>query len=227
MTIPSSDPLEPQAAVRIHLRPLGTPLPLGFLGLCVATFSFAGLQLGWVPPEQGTMIALAVLGLTVPVQLIACVFGFLARDPVAGTGMGLLAGTWAAVGLVTVQSPPGADSAALGVVLIAAGAAVVVPALAGRAKTVAATVMALSAVRFAVTGLAELTGASGWQSAAGWIGVLLAVVSWYAALGFELEAQNTGGVPLWRRGSAATAMDGNAAAQFTELAREPGVRRQL
>lgn len=124
---------------RIVLRPVATPLPLGFLGLFVATLSFASLQLGWIADRQGSTIALAVLGLTVPVQLLASVFGFLARDPVAGTGMGVLAGTWAAAGLATLTSPPGANSPGLGVVLLASGAAMLVPAAGGRHKVVAAT----------------------------------------------------------------------------------------
>ncbi|RCK70799.1 hypothetical protein DT076_05255 [Desertihabitans brevis] len=80
------------------LRPFATPLPLGFLGLFVATASFAALQLSWVPAEQGQPLALAALLLTAPVQLVAVVLGFLACDPVAGTGAGVLVGTWAADG---------------------------------------------------------------------------------------------------------------------------------
>src|SRR4051794_279519 len=67
---------------RVVLRPIATPLPLGFLALGVATFSFAALQLQWIPSSEGHTIALAVLVLTVPLQLLAAVMGFLARDPV-------------------------------------------------------------------------------------------------------------------------------------------------
>jgi hypothetical protein len=72
---------------RIVLRPIATPLPLGFLALAVATTAFASVQLGWIPQSQGHTIALGVLALTVPMQLLAAVIGFLARDPVAATGM--------------------------------------------------------------------------------------------------------------------------------------------
>jgi uncharacterized protein len=34
-------------------------------------------------------------------------FGYLGRDVVAGTGMGILSGTWLSVGLVTLTSPAG------------------------------------------------------------------------------------------------------------------------
>lgn len=213
---------------RIVLRPVATPLPLGFLGLFVATLSFASLQLGWIADRQGSTIALAVLGLTVPVQLLASVFGFLARDPVAGTGMGILAGTWAAAGLATLTSPPGANSPGLGVVLLASGAAMLVPAAGGRYKVVAATVMALSALRFTVTGVAEISGTPGWLTTAGWVGVVLAAVSLYAALAFELEGTDKRDVlPLWRRGGAAEAVSGDEQAQLAGVAHESGVRKQL
>ena len=216
----------PNGTARVVLRPIGSPLPLGFLGLFVATLSFSSVQLGWIPQSQGSTVALAALGLTVPVQLIAAVFGFLARDPVAGTGMGILAGTWATAGLATITSPPGATSPGLGVVLLCAGAAMLVPAAAGRQKTIAAAVMALSALRFGVTGIAEISGASTWMTAAGWTGVLLAALSLYAALAFELEGTDRRAVlPLWRRGAAASAVRDDATGQLSDVADEPGVRQ--
>jgi len=213
---------------RVVLRPIGSPLPLGFLGLFVATLAFSSVQLGWVSQSQGSTVALAALVLTVPVQLIASVFGFLARDPVAGTGMGILAGTWATVGLSTLTSPPGATSSGLGVVLLCVGAAMLVPAAGGREKTVAASVMTLSALRFAVTGVAEINGAASWMTLAGWTGVLLAALSLYAALAFELEGTDRRDVlPLWRRGAARSAVRDDETAQLSDIAHEPGVRKQL
>ena len=225
---PSGATASPAAPTRVVLRPIGTPLPLGFLGLFVATLSFSALQLGWIPADQGRPVALAALGLTVPVQLVASVLGFLARDPVAGTGMGVLAGTWASVGLATLASPPGATSPGLGIVLVAAGLAMLVPAAAGRTKTVAATVMALSAVRFLVTGVAHLGGDAGWMTLAGWTGLLLAAVSLFAAAAFELEGTDRRQVlPLWRRGPSAAALTGSGSEQLSDVVHEPGVRQQL
>jgi succinate-acetate transporter protein len=215
---------------QVVLRPLATPLPLGFLALFAATLSFATVQLGWVPKDQGSTVALAILVLTVPAQLVASVIGFLARDPAAATGMGVLAGTWAAVTLVTLTSPPGATSAGLGVILLSSAAAMLVPALAGRAKVLASAVMALSAARFAVTGVAQVSGAKGWLTAAGWTGVALAALAFYAALAFELEGTAKRAVlPLLRRGAAATAVDPSAepTQAFGDVTREAGVRQQL
>jgi succinate-acetate transporter protein len=207
---------EPNAApTRVVLRPVASPLPLGFLALALATVPFAAVQLGWVPPTEGRVAAIGALAATVPLQLLASAFGFLARDVVAATGMGVLAGTWGTVGLVTATSPPGSVSPGLGVLLLTAGVCMLVPATAAVAKLVPATVMTLAAVRFAVTGGYHLTGSAGWKSAAGWVGLLLGVVAVYAALALALEStQGRTVLPLGRRAPA-------------EPVGEPGVRPQL
>lgn len=216
------------AATRVVLRPLATPLPLGFLALGVATTCFAVVQLSWIPASQSDTVALGVLVLTVPLQLVAAVMGFLARDPVAATGMGILAGTWAAVCLTTLTSPSAASSPGLGVLLLASSLALLVPATAARSKAVPALVIATSAVRFAVTGLAELTGAPAWLQAAGWVGIVLAGLSLYAALALELEGSESRAVlPLGRMGAGSTAVDDDLVDQVRHVAHEPGVRQQL
>lgn len=213
---------------RIVVRPMGTPLPLGFLGLFVATVGFSALQLGWLPPEQGRNVALGVLALTVPTQLVSSLYGFLARDPVAGTGMGVLFGTWGAAALVTLTSPPGAASAGLGVLFLAAGTAMLVPAAAALTKLTAAGVMVLTAIRFWLTGLAELTGDPGWKSAAGVAGLVLAVAALYTALAMELEDANHRTVlPVLRRGAGRDVMTGSIDDELDNISHEAGVRKQL
>lgn len=215
-------------AVRVTVRPIGTPLPLGFLGLVIASTAMSALQLGWVAPDQGHAVALGILGFTVPLQLVSSVFGFLARDPVAGTGMGVLAGTWAAAGLVTLTAPPGTVSPALGVLLVAAGCAMLVPTVAASTKLLAAAVMGLSAVRFVVTGVAMTSGSAGWKETAGVVGVVLAALALYAALAFELEdARHATVLPVLRRGSGRDVMTGTARDEVASLEHEAGVRKQL
>jgi uncharacterized protein len=218
----------PAAATRVTLRPVASSLPLGFLALAVATIPFTAVQLGWVAPAEGRVAAIGAVAATVPLQLLASVLGFLARDVVAATGMGVLAGTWGTVGLTTATSPPGAVSPGLGVFLLTAGICMWVPAAAATAKRVPATVMALAGVRFAVTGAYHLTGSAGWQATAGWVGLLLGLVAIYAALALALES--TAGrtvLPLGRRGSSLDAVRGAAPLDARELAGEPGVRPQL
>lgn len=216
------------AATRVMLRPIATPLPLGFLALAVATFTFATVQLSWIPPSEGHTVALGVLALTVPVQFLAAVMGFLARDPVAATGMGILSGTWGAVCLVTLTSPPGAASDGLGVLLLASAACLLIPAAAARTKLVPALVIATSAARFAVTGIAQIDGGRQWMQTAGGVGLGLAVLSIYAALALELEdSQSRTVLPLGRTGAGRNAVSGRLHDQVENVATEPGVRQQL
>jgi succinate-acetate transporter protein len=225
---PTYRPSPGGTTTRVVLRPLASPLPLGFLALAVATVAFATVQLSWIPQSEGHTIALGVLVLTVPLQLLAAVMGFLARDPVAATGMGILSGTWGAACLATLSAPPGATSDGLGVILLASAACLLVPAVAARSKAVPALVIATSAARFAVTGVAQIDGGRTWLQAAGWVGIALAAISAYAALALELEGTELRTVlPLGRTGASRRAVDGRLEDQTESLATEPGVRQQL
>src|SRR5436190_20583815 len=105
-SVPSVDDPLVERATRIVLRPIANPLPLGFVALAAGTLLLSGLQLGWLQPAEGHTVALMLLAFVAPLQLIASIFGFLARDVVAGTGMGILAGTWLSISLVTRDQPP-------------------------------------------------------------------------------------------------------------------------
>jgi succinate-acetate transporter protein len=207
---------------RVVLRPVATPFPLGFLALVLATTVFSAVQLGWIAPDQGRVAAITAVAATVPLQFAVAVMGFLARDPVAVTGMGLLAGTWAVVGLVTLTAVPGTVSPGLGVLLLTAGIGMLVPAAGAVSSKIApALVMALAGCRFAVTGVYQLDGSAAWKAAAGWTGLVLAVVALYTALALQLEGGGERTVlPVGRRGA-------GRLPEAPELLREPGVRAQL
>lgn len=218
-----------ETMVRVVLRPIGSPLALGFVALAAATLVVSGLQLGWVQPAEGRNVALILLGFVVPLQLLASVLGFLARDSLAGTAMGILSGSWLAVGLVLLTSPPGSTSDALGLFLLVAGTAMLLPATAALAsKLVPALVLATTALRFLVTGLYQLTASSAWKAAAGLVGLLLAALAMYAAWAFELEdtAKRTV-LPTLRRGKGADALHQGLLDQVAEVDHEAGVRQQL
>jgi succinate-acetate transporter protein len=217
------------SAARIFLRPLATPLPLGFIALSAATLLISGLQLGWLGIDQGDSVALILIGFVFPLQLLVSVLGYLARDVVAGTGMGILAGTWLSVGLVTLTSPAGSTSDALGLFLLVAAAAMLIPASAAAGgKLVPAAVLSLTAIRFLTTGIAELSGAGGWGDAAGVIGLALCALALYAALALALEdAGHETVLPVGRRQLGRVAIEDGFGEQLERIEREPGVREQL
>jgi uncharacterized protein len=212
--------------VRVVLRPVGNPLPLAFFALAVGTLTLSGMQLGWVPAKEGKDVALALIGFVFPLQLAAMVFAFLARDGAAAEAFGLLAGAWLVTGLVTITSPPGATSNALGLFLLAVALLLLAPAAASASsKAVAAAVLTGAALRFAVTGVYEFTASGGWEDVAGIVGLALFALAAYAGLAITLADARQGSGPLpVGRGEADRPV---ASAPTDHLDREPGVRPTL
>ena len=217
------------SAARIFLRPIGSPLPLGFLALGVGTFTLAGLQLSWISDSQWHDVGILLISFVFPLQLLSAVFGFLARDPVAGTGMAVLSCSWLSLGVITAISEPGHTSGAVGLLLLAAAAALLVPVLAASSgKLLAAAVMTCTAIRFITTGGYELTGGATWKLSAGVIGVILAALALYAGLAFEIESNSRRIVlPTGRRGEGRRAFTGDLGVQVRGVQHEAGVREQL
>ena len=88
--------------------------------------------------------------------------------------------------------------------------------------------MAGASLRFAVTGVAEVSGDPGWLVAAGWAGLVLAVLALYGALALEVEgATGRTVLPVLRRGAARTAVSAGVDGQIRGVADEAGVRQQL
>lgn len=218
-----------QDMTRIQLRPIATPMALGFLALSAATLLLSGQQLGWFPIQQSTYVAVALMVFAFPLQLLASIFGFLARDAVAGTGMGLLAGSWLFVGLINYLSAPGTTNPVLGVFLVFAGLALFVPTTgAALGKLVAAAVLFLAGLRFILTGIYQLTGTVGVQYIAGVEGLVLLAVAFYAALALQLEdLQRQTVLPTLRWGRGRASIQGNIEEQLEQLDSEAGVREQL
>lgn len=218
-----------RAETQIFLRPIGSPVALGFLALAGASLALSGTQLGWFPPTETRYVALVLVAFAVPLELLASVFGFLARDSGVGTGMGILAGIWLTVALVKLASAPGATSEALGTFLIFAGAALTVPAIgAALGKLVAALVLLTAALRVVLTGIYQLTTNADVQSAAGVAGLVLVGLAGYAALALEIEdVRRKPVLPMLRLGAGKAAMHGTTQDQLSRITREAGVREQL
>ena len=214
---------------RIFLRPIVTPLALGFLALSGATLVLSGLQLGWFAPQESMYVAIALLSFGFPLQLLASIFGFLSRDPAAATGMGILATSWLTVGLDKLNSAPSQTSHVLGVFLVFAGAALLIPTIgAVFGKVIPALVLLTAALRFFLTGLYQLTSNTGVERAAGIVGLILLAIAFYAALALEVEdVRRKTVLPVLRRCEGKESMEGNIEDQLTRIDREAGVREQL
>jgi uncharacterized protein len=158
----------------VFLRPIGSPLTIGMSGLAIASLVQSGLDLRWIPVTQAHAVGLILLAVPFVLQLVACVFSYLARDGAAGAAVGVLATTWAGVGAVHLISSPGSRSGAMGLLLLAAGGVLALSALAVCvAKPLPGLVFLASAVRFALAGIYELGATSAWRDAAGIVGLVV------------------------------------------------------
>ena len=222
-------PVVSDPTYRIFLRPIANPLPMAFVGLGGATVALSALQLGWVSTAEVAKVGLLVVLVAVPLQALASVMGFLGRDPVGATGAGTLAVSWAAIGFVTLLSPPGARSQVLGLVLFYLAAVLLVSAIvAAVGKGLPALVLAVTTARLTLTGGYEYYGGAAWMHAAGWVGVALAALAVYAVLALELEGVHHRPVlPTLRFAAARQAVIGDGSAAIGPADREPGVREQL
>lgn len=214
---------------RVFLRPVGNPLPLGFLGLTVATLVMASLNLGWVPTAQQHEVALVLIVFAFPTQGLATVFGFLARDAVVASGIGTQAASWLTIGLLLLTSAPGGRNEALGFFLFVSAAALLsAVAVSVQSKLIPALVMTGTVVRFSLTGLYEWTGSHSWERAAGWEGLALACLALYAAIAVDLESSRGRPVlPLFRHGGGRRAVFGSPEDQVRGVEHEAGVREEL
>ncbi len=214
-------------APRIFLRPIGSPLTIGFSGLAIASLVESGLALKWVPGSEAVQAGLILIAVPFVLQLLASIFGYLARDGAAGAATGVLATTWLALGLSHVTAASGRPIAVLGLLLVAAGGVLALSAIAIAAgKPLPGAIFLIAALRFGLAGVYELSGVSVWQEIAGIAGLVVCAGAAYCVLAFELEGQQRRTVlPTLRRGVAELGMSGGTGGQLDGVAREAGVRQ--
>ena len=154
--VPSSAPLVDRLA-RVVLRPVGSPLPLGFTALGGASVILSGLQLQWLPTSEAHQVGMVILVFAVPLQLLASVFGFLAHDSVGardgGTGGRLVGHRHPDAYLASRLDQPDP-----GPLLSFVAAALMVPTSAASLGKVAAALVIFGAgARFALTAIYEFS----------------------------------------------------------------------
>lgn len=189
----------------------------------------ASLQVGWIAPAEGRLVAVALLGFAAAAQLVASIFGFLGRDAGVGTAMGQLALIWLVTSISMLSQPPGATSDALGMFLVFAGVSLLVTAgVTSLSKLIPAAIFALAAIRFLTTATYELGAGKRWEDLSGILGLALAALAIYAALASQLEdALGKPVLPLGRRGRAKVALEGSLLEQVKHTPNEAGVRTML
>lgn len=218
-----------QPAVRITLRPLGNPLPLGLYSFGIGMLLLAAQTAGWVPLHEDRQVGIILASFVFPLEGLAAVMAFLARDTLASTLLGLFATSWLSNGLGLITGAPGATSLALAFFLLAFAAPVAVLALvAVTGKPLVAGVLALSATRSILDGIYQAGGPPGLEHASAYVALAIAAAALYAGTAFVLEDMRQETLlPVLRRGAGRAAMEGELPDQLPRVESEAGVRPQL
>lgn len=172
--------------------PGATPLPITLLGLTIATTIYAGFETRILPTADFHTIGWLVVAVPVPMQFLAAAWGLVRGELAAATGSSVLAATWLALALATINGTAGAPgpSKAESLMLFASAAALVVSVATEfvDGKLVTAAVLLTAACRFALTGVSGFTHAQGWTTVAGVAGFVLAGVAFAGAFAVELRS---------------------------------------
>jgi hypothetical protein len=90
---------EVEDATRIVLRPLASP-PLAFLAFGSGSALQSALQLGLIPSEEGSILALVLGAFVFPPLAVAAILAFLTREGLGTTALGLIFFSWLSTAFV-------------------------------------------------------------------------------------------------------------------------------
>ena len=216
-------------ATRIVLRPYGSPLPLGFFSFAVGMALLAGIALDEISGNEVRAAGVLLATFVFPLEFLASVFAFLARDTGAATALAIFSTSWAGIGALYVINPQQQRSTSVGMYLCAF-AFVLLPlaAIALLGKALLGIVLTVSTLRAVLAAAYQLGAPHELQLADAAASLLLVALAVYAGTAFLLEdARQRTLLPILRRGEANRALQDDVVGQHTRLTREPGVRRQL
>lgn len=215
--------------VRVVVRPYASSLPLGFFSFGIGMLLIGGLGVGWLHPSDRHTVGLILAAFVFPLELLAAIFAFLARDTFGGTGLALFSASWLALGLANLMASQDALSRTVGLYEFGFAFAVGLLAIAALGgKPLVALIMLPAAVRSVFSGIYQFGGPKGFDTAAGWIAIAIFVAAMYGGIAFLLEdVQKRAVLPTFRRGSSRESFEGDLRSQLDQLADEAGVRKTL
>jgi uncharacterized protein len=215
-----------RAMTRIVLRPIGSPMPLGFFTVAIDSVLVSALQWGLLPAVDRQAVALIVFPAFV-VQVIVGIFAFYGRDSIAATLMMSFATTLLVDALLFYANPPGATGA-LGIFFVVFGVFAAFMLASALPKRALAAVLVVAVPRFLIAGIADIVGSQALAQAGAVLGFLLAAVALYTAFALLMEdSRGSEVLPIGRLAMARHATHGNLAMQLRDIERQAGVRRTL
>jgi len=173
---------------RIVLRPIGSGLPLGFFSFGIGMLLLACAGIGWIPVDEQKDLGMILIAFVFPLELLATVMVFLARDTLGATTLGLFATSWLALGWSDYASPPGQTSVTLGIYLFGFATTVLLLALmATQGKPFFSVLLVAAAARMVLTGVYEVGGSQRWYEIAGGLGLAISALALYGGTALGLE----------------------------------------
>ena len=212
----------------IVLRPIGSGLPLGFFSFGIGMLILGCQATGWIPVTEQHDGGMILMSFVFPLELVATIFAFLARDTLGATTLGLFTTSWLALGWTELASTPGKTSVTLGIYLFGFAAVALLLALLSTAgKPFFSALLTLATTRMVLSGAWEVGAGKELYRVSGGFGIALAALALYGGVALGLEdAQQREVLPLFRRGAAAESFEG-LERQLERIEAEPGVRQQL
>jgi succinate-acetate transporter protein len=221
--------ITPESHVRIVVRPYASALPLGFFSFAIGMLLLAGTGNGWLPVSDQHTVGILLAAFVFPLETIAAVVAFAARDTFGATGLGLFSSSWLTLGLTDLAARPGELSRAVG--LYDLGFSFMIAALAIAAmlgKPLIGTILLVAGSRAALAGAYDFGAPRTTYTVAGWLGLAIFAVAIYGGLGSLLEdVRQETTLPLFRRGASKESIEGDLTDQLRGIAREAGVRQAL
>src|SRR5919198_791588 len=151
----------PRSQTTIVLRPIGSGLPLGFFSFGIGMLILGCQAIGWIPVGEQHDGGMILMAFVFPLELVATIFAFLARDTLGATTLGLFTTSWLTLGWTQLASPPGQTSVTVGIYLFGFATAVLLLAtLSTLGKPFFSVLLSLAASRMILSGLYEV-GAAG------------------------------------------------------------------
>lgn len=184
--------------------------------------------IGWIPVAEQKNVGMFLVAFVFPLELVATVVAFLARDTLGATTLGLFTTSWLSLGWAEISSPPGAKSVASGIYLFGfATVALLLAVMSTLGKPFFSALLTVATARMVLAGYYQVGGSQEWNHVAGGFGIGLAALAMYGGTALALEdARHMEVLPLFRRGAADEAFQGYEA-QLERIEAEPGVRQQL
>jgi hypothetical protein len=182
-----------------------------------------------MPASEMRPLVFVLLGYVAPLELLPCIFSFLARDTGTATTMGIFAAGWVVLSLYYLFFGVEAHTVTVGVFLLMDALAILALGIAAfEGKPMMALILLFSFIRFVLAAALQFGAGRNVAITAGAFGLLTGILALYGGLAFLLEdiKQKTV-LPVFRRKAARQSIEGSLHDQLQRLETEAGVRQQL